>query len=93
MLRSRIHSLTLFVPKGFQVFSYLCRNYAHFFVNDRVTLINPGLGGERGRGVGKKVEFEQFDPQKGIFEGFIGWELLGQQILGTNRVSQARMFI
>ena len=43
--------------------------------------------------MGKKVEFEQFDPQKGIFEGFIGWELLGQQILGTNRVSQARMFI
>ena len=43
--------------------------------------------------MGKKVEFEQFDHQKGIFEGFIGWELLGQQIFGTNRVSQARMVI
>ena len=43
--------------------------------------------------MGKKVEFEQFDPQKGIFEGYIGWGLLQQQPLGTNRVSQARMFI
>ena len=36
--------------------------------------------------MGKKVEFEQFDPQKGIFEGYIGWGLLQQQPLGTNRV-------
>ena len=42
--------------------------------------------------MGKKVEFEQFDPEIGIFEGYIGWGLLLQQPLGTNRVSQARMF-
>ena len=40
----------------------------------------------------EKVEFKQFDPQNGIFEGYIGWGLLQQQPLGTNRVSQNRMF-
>ena len=42
--------------------------------------------------MGKKVEFEQFDPQKGIFEGCIGWGLLEEQPFVTNRVIQARMF-
>ena len=41
--------------------------------------------------MGKKVEFEQFDPHIGIFEGYTGWRLLLQQPLGTNRVSQAKM--
>ena len=42
--------------------------------------------------MGKNVEFEKFDPEIGIFEGYTGWGLLLQQPLGTNRVSQARMF-
>ena len=40
--------------------------------------------------MGKKAEFENFDPQKGIFEGYIGWGLLQQQPLGTNRVNIIR---
>ena len=38
--------------------------------------------------MGKKVEFEQFDPHISIFEGYIGWRLLLQQPLGTNRVNE-----
>ena len=41
--------------------------------------------------MGKKVEFEQFDPKKGIFEGYIGWGLMQQQPLGTNRVKAAKL--
>ena len=35
-------------------------------------------------------EFENFDPQKGIFEGNIGWGFVQQQPLGKNRVKRRK---